>query len=176
MSIRRVHTALVALLFCACTNTPAPTTSEPAPAAPAPDMGAFLALIEHLEGHWEQRSENDSTVFNEQWRRSDGALRGMGFVMSGRDTVWIEHLYMHWNETGATYEVRIPAQNGGHTIPFRLVLASEREMIFENMEHDFPQRLGYQWEADTWRVVIDGTDQGLQRAESFQFTRRSGSL
>lgn len=176
MSLRRVNIVLVALLLCACTNAPAPTSSEPATAAPTPDMGAFLALIDNLEGHWEQRSEKDSTVFNEQWQRSDGALRGMGFVMSGRDTVWIEHLHIQWNDAGATYEVRIPAQNGGHTIPFRLVMASEREMIFENKGHDFPQRLGYQWENDTWRVVIDGTDQGLHREESFQFTRRSSAL
>lgn len=132
------------------------------------------ALILKLMGEWHDVQADGTTVFHEQWERTDDQYyTGLGFVMSGTDTVFIENLVIAYDDLGAHYSARIPAQNQGEYVRFGLTTASEDSMVFEAPEHDFPQRIAYVIQGDSaWNVVVSGIDKGVQRSERFHFTRR----
>lgn len=132
------------------------------------------ALILKLMGEWHDVQADGTTVFHEQWERTDDQFyTGLGFVMSGTDTVFIENLVIAYDSLGAHYSARIPAQNQGEYVRFGLTTASEDSMVFEAPEHDFPQRIAYVIQGDSaWNVVVSGIDKGVQRSERFHFTRR----
>ncbi|MBP6312331.1 MAG: hypothetical protein KA408_08700 [Flavobacteriales bacterium] len=131
-------------------------------------------LVLKLLGEWNDIQDDGTTVFHEQWQRTDDALfTGLGFVMSGADTVFIENLSISWDTAGAKYSARIPTQNGGDYVDFKLTAVSIDSMVFEAPEHDFPQRIAYVIQGDSvWNVVVSGTEKGIARSERFHFTRR----
>lgn len=133
------------------------------------------ALVLKLMGKWHDVQADGITVFHEHWDRSDDLFySGLGFVMSGADTVFIENLYIAYDSLGAHYSARIPTQNNEAYVRFGLTNASEDSMVFENPEHDFPQRIAYVIQGDSvWNVVVSGIEKGVARTEKFHFTRRS---
>jgi hypothetical protein len=55
---------------------------------------------------------------------------------------------------------------------FTLLLGNGAELVFENPEHDFPQRVIYRQEpAGRLRARIEGHREGLPRAVDFAMTR-----
>ncbi len=145
----------------------APDTSEPPPTFDR-------TMPEQLLGEWYSPMEDGRTVFHEQWRRSGGGnLEGLGFVMSGNDTVFIEHLGILFTDSGTWYSALIPTQNDGVPVHFRRT-EDHDSLVFVNPEHDFPQRISYAPRGDgTWSVSVRGTEQGEGRVERFHFRPRS---
>ena len=142
---------------------------------PTADACGLLAL--KLEGEWLDVQEDGKTVFHEQWERTDDRFHtGLGFVMSGEDTVFIEHLNIHAAEGGVFYSARIPSQNNGAYVDFRLTAANTNSLVFENKEHDFPQRIVYALRSDdTWKVSVSGPGKERLRTEHYHFRRAGGS-
>ncbi len=100
-------------------------------------------LAQGLIGKWSAPPEDDGTVFHEEWDRDgNDALKGIGFVMLGSDTVSIEHLAIQFTDSGTFYTARIPSQNNGLPVHFELTSARD-SLVFENREHDFPDRIMY---------------------------------
>ncbi len=132
-------------------------------------------MAERLSGDWVDTSADGHTVFHEQWQRTDGTLHtGLGFVMSGADTVFIEHLKIHSNGKEGWYSARIPSQNDGVFIDFKLEHASNDSLVFTNAAHDFPQRIRYAWDPDgAWNVVVSGVVKDTLRTEHFQLRARA---
>lgn len=168
------------VLLLACNNDQQPLTdqviAEPEPTQPAALNNTKLSgLVSKLLGEWNDIQADGKTVFHEQWRRTDDAFyAGLGFVMSGTDTVFIENLHIAWDAKGANYSARIPSQNGGEYVDFALTSVSNDSMVFENPVHDFPQRIAYSLQGDSiWNVVVSGVEEGKARMERFHFTRRA---
>lgn len=156
------------LLLVACTTTTPVDDPAPDPADDGP-LAHLSRVAERLNGAWVDTSANGRTVFHEQWERTGEALHtGLGFVMSGADTVFIEHLKIHWDGTDGWYSARIPSQNDGAFVDFKLEHASDDSLVFVNAAHDFPQRIRYAWEpAGAWHVVVSGLVRDTLRAERF---------
>lgn len=152
------------LLVTACSDAPSATDT------PTNDSRADLAhMVSRLHGAWSDTTADGRTIFHEHWSRTgDAEHTGLGFVMSGADTVFIEHLGIHWDSTGAWYSARIPSQNNGDPVPFKLAYASDDSLVFTNPEHDFPQRIRYAWTAgNAWDVVVSGMVRDTLRSEHF---------
>ncbi len=174
-----------ALLFgCSSPSATKPVLPvEPATGTPAlaPDTTStaylFGGLVLKLIGEWKDEQSDDKSVFHEHWARTDDAFyAGLGFVMSGKDTSFIEHLNIHAGEDGVYYSARIPSQNGGSYVDFALTSAIGDSMVFENKEHDFPQRIVYAWQNDgTWKVNVSGPGKSGTRTDSYHFLRSGGS-
>lgn len=135
-------------------------------------------LMLKLIGEWHDAQGDGRTVFNEQWDRTDDAFyAGLGFVMSGKDTVFIEHLNISERDDGKVfYSARIPSQNAGAPVDFLMTSAVGDSMVFENKEHDFPQRIVYAWQPDgTWKVNVAGPGKEGWRTDRYHFRRRGAS-
>jgi hypothetical protein len=65
---------------------------------------------------------------------------------------------------------------GSPPTPFRLVEQGPSRVVFENLAHDFPQRILY-WldEAGALHARVEGTEKGIARHEEWRW-RRAASL
>jgi len=50
-------------------------------------------------------------------------------------------------------------------------LIADGQLVFENPEHDFPQRIGYERDGDGMRAWIEGTLDGRSRRVEFAYMR-----
>ncbi|MBL7980945.1 MAG: hypothetical protein JNL52_03960 [Flavobacteriales bacterium] len=123
--------------------------------------------LENLVGKWTAPEEDTLHVFHEEWASAGSdSLIGTGFVLSGNDTVFIEHLGLHRSAERWIYTARIPSQNDGRTISFKLTHVDKDSMCFEDPSHDFPERITYFQSSDQgWRVSLSGrTAKGPQHS------------
>lgn len=118
-----------------------------------------------LAGHW--RSESDGRVSEEVWMMPEGGLMtGMGRTIRDGRAVSFEFLYIATGEDPAYY-----AQPGGQPpVRFGLVSKDGESAVFENPEHDFPQRIEYARDGDVLTATISTLDR--EREISWSWTRR----
>ncbi len=123
--------------------------------------------LEFLSGSW--GSEHGGEWSEEYWSHAR-ANTMIGYGRSGRedDLNSYEFLRIVTREDGSV--VYIAAPGGGEATQFALLRSTQSSAIFENGEHDFPQRISYSREGDTLNVeisLIDGSQAigwSLQRA------------
>ena len=73
-------------------------------------------------------------------------MLGMNRTIAGGKTAAFEFMRIQQEENGEIYFVAQPS--GQKEARFRLTAATEDELIFENPEHDFPQRVIYRKRKD----------------------------
>lgn len=129
-----------------------------------PDM----AVCTWIEGEWIQQSEEGMLV--EKWdRTNDSSMAGLSFLVNGKDTLFFEKIRLSANKKGIFYLPTVQGQNGNQEISFELVRSTTDTLIFENLKHDFPQRIIYSHPAtDSLVASIEGTDKGKLRKEIFR--------
>lgn len=129
---------------------------------------AFLVLVANtifaqdrfrnfLEGRWKNK---DSDTF-EQWdRTADGGLKGIGYTKEASGTVVMEYLEIYTRNNETVYSAFVPGQNGGAPVDFVLV-RSDSVVVFENLNHDFPQRIAYHMSGKQhMRIEVSGSGGG----------------
>ncbi|MCB0793549.1 MAG: hypothetical protein KDB88_02330 [Flavobacteriales bacterium] len=157
----------ILLLGCTGDQQPANTEREARSDGAAYDASMTMTGVMQLRGDWMDRAPDGHTVFHEQWRADgDSALTGLGFVMVNEDTVFVEHLRIEVNAAGAVYLAQVPTQNRGAAIRFQLLPTGTDTLLFHAPEHDFPQRIMYIRTSGSWRVELQGSENGLERRES----------
>jgi hypothetical protein len=108
-----------------------------------------LRSVQWLEGTWEQRT-SDSQSREEIWVKENRyLLSGQGTKITGQDTMLLEFLQLQYDQGKTTYTATVPDQNQGAPVPFTLVGPAGKKMIFENPDHDFPQRIIYSFNPKT---------------------------
>lgn len=122
-----------------------------------------------LAGCWEHEGNGREGV--EQWMKpAGGAMFGMSrTVMNGklRD---FEFLQLRTKEDGSIHYVALPS--GRQETWFKLVKFEKREAVFENLEHDFPQRIIYRLEKDGALLArIEGMSKGQLKGIDFPMKR-----
>lgn len=134
-------------------------------ALPAMPAWADEPEFSWLAGHW--RSENDGRISEEVWMAPEGGLMtGMGRTLRDGRAVSFEFLFIATGEDAAYY-----AQPGGRPpVRFRLVSQEGESAVFENAEHDFPQRIEYARDGDMLTATISTLDR--EREISWSWTRR----
>jgi hypothetical protein len=137
----------------------------PQPPASVDDLG-------WMAGCW--AAEGGARRMEEQWMRPAGdTLLGMSRTISGGRTAFVEFLQIE--RVGE--EVTLTALAGGpgaRPVPFRRVAGAEGEAVFENPEHDFPQRILYRRAGEGGLFArIDGREKGDEKAQDFRFERVS---
>ncbi len=136
----------------------------PARAGPA----ATVDRLGWLAGCWQ--GDSGERRYREQWMKPEGGtMLGMSRTVSGGKTV--EHEFVEIREQdGAVFYVAKPSGQEGDS--FRLVESGEGTAVFENPEHDFPQRILYRLEADgRLAAAIEGTQGGKTRRVDFPMRR-----
>ena len=108
----------------------------------AQEPRASTAGLGWMAGCWELNARNGAMIISEHWMKpAGGTLIGMSRTVSGGKTVAWEFIRIVTDADGISYVAK-PHQNKEETV-FKIAKWSPAELVFENLAHDFPQRIIY---------------------------------
>ena len=124
--------------------------------------------VQWLQGCW--RSVRGEATIEEQWMAPrGGTMLGMGRTVRGGKTAEYELVVIKEQNGRLAYEAH---PSGQPTAAFPSTIVSDSTVIFENAEHDFPQRVGYRREgADSLQAWVEGQVNGKSRRIDFSYQR-----
>ena len=80
----------------------------------------------------------------EEWREVDDSTKyGRAYKVEGQDTVVTEEIVFSKRKGDFFYTPTVKSQNRGLPIEFKSVSVKPHEIQFENLGHDFPNRIIY---------------------------------
>jgi len=122
-------------------------------------------------GCW--KSDTAEPGSGEHWLPlAGGTLLGVSRTVKQGKTVEFEFMQIRAVESGQLAFIAMPS--GQKTVVFPLLRLGETEVVFENPQHDFPQRVIYQLEGETkLRARIEGMRKGALRVIEFPMNRVS---
>lgn len=145
---------------------------DPAPQTP-PEPKKFpqLEQAHWLLGTWQNQSPEG--VGTEVWRQeNDSVYAGTSHFVIGSDTVSSEAIRLEAIGTSLAYVPTVKGQNNDAPVRFTLSSATDKQLVFENPAHDFPQKISYtQLSADSLVAEISGTVEGQVQAQAFPMKR-----
>ncbi len=104
------------------------------------DAPGRIAPLRFMAGSW--RTAPGETITEEHWTRPAGeTMLGVARTFTPTRTVFFEYLRVERTSEGVIQFVAQP--RGAPPTAFRLVRVTEGEAVFENIAHDFPQRITY---------------------------------
>ena len=120
-----------------------------------------------MSGTW--RAERDGRIIEETWSGvHGGVLLGMHKAIRKDGTVWFEFLRIAKVDGTPAY---IAQPGGGQPTIFLLKEHGEHRVLFENLEHDFPQRIIYRREGNELCARVEGDVDGTSRHQEWCWTR-----
>ena len=155
MNLRLLTVALV--LLAVCLIVPAQTTK------PTINDLAWLA------GCWEANMRGNQV--NEQWMKpAGGTMLGMARTVTMGKTIEFEFTQIREDKDGAIYYIAKPSSQAEAS--FKLVKLEQKEAVFENLQHDFPQRIIYRQESDgSLFARVEANDKGKIRGLDYPYKR-----
>ena len=140
-------------------------------------VGAFsqtsstkIADLGWLAGCWEMKDEKRGMLITEMWMRPAGdAMMGVGRTIKSGKLVDFENLRIVEDAGGLSYISR-PSANKADTT-FKMIRSSATEIVFENLGHDFPQRIMYKRDGEKMTARIEGSINGKTRSVDFAYLR-----
>lgn len=124
-----------------------------------------------LVGNWEMKQGKLTIV--ENWKEGkDSTLIGEGLVIKGNDTIVQEQ--MRIDKVG-DYWVFIAQINNNNPVLFTLLPSSNSaELEFENLEHDNPQRVVYEYVSEKELHARTEADvKGKEEVDEYNYTKIS---
>lgn len=120
-----------------------------------------------LIGTWEQKTDKGPVY--ESWQRiSNVELSGKSFMTKDKDTIILETIRLTQEQNGLYYIPTVKNQNTGLPVRFVLKSLSDKQMVFENPRHDFPQIISYsRIGTDSLIAEISGAVNGQLRQRYF---------
>lgn len=124
-----------------------------------------------LLGNWHHVSEDGIAL--EMWEQvSDSSFAGKSCFIVGKDTVSSETVVLEQVGANLYYVPTVKGQNNNQPVKFTLTSASEKQLVFENPKHDFPQKIAYmQVTGDSLVAEISGKMNGKENKQQFPLTR-----
>jgi len=123
-----------------------------------------------MAGCWEGHYHNGRIV-SEQWMQPlGGMMLGMSRAVRDGKTVEFEYVRLEQSADGSISYIARPSHQAEAS--FTLVSLSGTRAVFENPEHDFPQRIIYTLVSrDSLHARIEGTSGGRSRGSDFPYVR-----
>ena len=128
-----------------------------------------IERLEWMSGCWVLDDGKERT--EETWMKPAGkSMLGMSRTVAGGKTVFTEHIQIR--ETNGQIAYIVVLEMSAKPTVFKLIKNSNDEVVFENPEHDFPQRIIYRREsADRLFARIEGAEKGVNKAMDFRYQR-----
>lgn len=122
-----------------------------------------------ISGCW-QRTTRNSQIIDEQWMTPRGeSMLGMSRTVRGDSLIEYEQLRIGARAGRAVY---FAAPSGQTPSEFTAASVSDTLVVFENPQHDFPQRIIYRKRgADSLIARIEGTTGGTARGVDFPYVK-----
>lgn len=148
--------SIVSLLLLSCTNS---------------HKNNKIKASEWLIGDWKNQSEEG--ILNETWSKpNDSTLVAGSFFIKEKDTLHFENIQLVEKEGELVYKTTIQGQNNDKPILFPLLSETENELIFENLQNDYPQKIKYQLNSKTSiTIYISGKQAKKAVTEQFKMTK-----
>ena len=136
-------------------------------------MGQLTALptvdrVVWLQGCWAM--DSNGRLVEEQWLKPRASsMLGVGRTTRGTTLVDYEMVLIRERGGQLAYEAH-PADQ--EPAVFMSTTIGERSIVFENLKHDFPQRVGYErTSVDRLDAWIEGPQNGQTRRTTFSYAR-----
>jgi hypothetical protein len=108
-------------------------------------------------GTWVMRTKVSAIC--EEWKlKNNIQLTSRSYRVKGKDTVQQETVLLSVQGNDIYYTSTVPNQNDAKPVPFKLVETKGMKFTFSNPQHDFPQRIIYEFvNKDSLHAWIEGT-------------------
>jgi hypothetical protein len=131
----------------------------------APDHHKFFNKI---LGEWTL----DNRPVIEKWTYINKTYKASVMKISGSDKIITEEITILEKEDGVFYAASVKDQNNGEAVLFKLVKISENRAVFENLNHDFPKRITYEFVNENFiKATIEGESEGDKKSITFNYYR-----
>lgn len=127
-----------------------------------------IQRVAWLQGCWELVSPDSTT--EEQWMAPRGkSMVGASRTVRADSLVGYELIVIREQDDRLVYEAH---PSGQPAASFYEKAANGSNVVFENLDHDFPQRIGYRFSApDSLYAWIEGDQSGELRRIEFSYRR-----
>jgi uncharacterized protein YciI len=143
--------------------------------APRIDTTKPLSKFAWMVGCWETQAgaATGAAITREHWMaEAGGMMLGMSRMLREGRVLNHEAIRIELDSDGVP--VYVPKPSGQAEARFRLQSDAEGKLVFENLKHDFPQRIIYQPTAEGGMLArIEGERNGKLRAVDFPMRRAS---
>lgn len=130
-----------------------------------PCQAQSLSQLDWLRGSWTQ--EKDGSVVQESWLAAPDVMVGVNLSRTVNASSF-EFLRVVEHQGQITY---LASPSGQAPTAFKLKELKGQRVVFENLAHDFPQRILYWKESDgSLRARVEGRINGKLRAMDWHFS------
>lgn len=121
-----------------------------------------------FNGKW--KMDDDKSEMYEEWKSvNDAELTATSYSVKNGESFIGENIYL---KKLADYWTYIAIPKGQKPTLFTLIEFTDTKYVFENKEHDFPQRVIYEFHyGDKLTASIEGNINNEFRRREFKFTR-----
>ncbi len=125
-------------------------------------------FFDRLTGKW--KHENSTTI--EKWEKDGELFKATVYKPFGKESLVTERIRLKEREGEIFYEATVRGQNNEKPVPFKLIESSQDRVVFENKNHDFPQKITYQFISDdVMLATIEGIMNGKTEKMDFKYSR-----
>lgn len=111
--------------------------------------------LEWLCGKWTRTGMRAGHAGLENWYKvSASTLKGSGFSLKERDTVFAEQLELLIKDGAIQYMAHVRGHND--PVYFKVTEVNDKGFVCENQEHDFPKKIIYRLTEQGMLAVISG--------------------
>jgi hypothetical protein len=120
-----------------------------------------------LLGKWALQSEQG--ILEETWKSvNDSTFEGTSYFIKGKDTLHNETILLQQKGENLIYKATIKGENNDEAVSFPLTSTTEKNLVFENPKHNYPQKINYKLaNTNTLIAKISGKQAGKVTSESY---------
>ena len=124
-------------------------------------------------GKWSAKT--DDGILSESWKQlNDSTFQGESFFIKEKDTLHFESILLQQKGEELIYNATVKGQNENKAVAFKMTAGTEKQLVFENPKHDYPQKIIYtQINKDSLVASISGVQLGKPSSEKFGMKRDS---
>ncbi|PJJ09016.1 hypothetical protein CLU83_2332 [Flavobacterium sp. 1] len=126
-----------------------------------------------LLGKWETKTDDGN--LSESWKRiNDSTFQAESFFIKEKDTLHFETITLQQKGEELFYNATVKGQNENKAVTFKMTIGTQKQLVFENPKHDYPQKITYtQINKDSLVASIYGVQLGKISAEKFGMKKDS---
>lgn len=130
-----------------------------------------IVAADWLLGNWENKSD-DGDLLDTWTKVNDSIYDGESYFIKGKDTLHFEKIQMKQKGEALFYIATVKGQNNDKPVTFIHNDTIEKQLVFENPKHDFPQKIVYsRITKDSIIIQISGIQQGKPSSERFSMKK-----
>ena len=137
--------------------------------ATAQDKKQDFDALKQLAGKWHMQT-NKGMLYEEWIQVNDSLLKGKSFRVNNTDTVMLESVELKLAGNNIYYIPVTAHQNNQQPVMFTLIRTENKQYVFENKIHDFPQRVVYEIpEGGKLHAWIEGNINGSFKRSDYHY-------